>query len=71
MLASKDAEMLLLRHRRMRYNAEFDRNLHYLHTSHKKAARLINQIYPTELQLNLANSLDIEAPFLDLGLSLT
>ena len=27
------------------------------------------QIYPTELQLNKANSFDTEAPFLDLNLS--
>ena len=30
-----------------------------------------SQIYPTELQLNQINSLDTEAPFLDLALSLT
>ena len=29
------------------------------------------QIYPTELYLNKANSSDIEAPFLDLNLSIT
>ena len=29
------------------------------------------QIYPTELQLNKANSSDTEAPFLDLTLSIT
>ena len=29
------------------------------------------QIYPTELQLNKANSSDTEAPFLDLNLSIT
>ena len=28
-----------------------------------------NQIYPPELQLNKANTTDIEAPFLDLHLS--
>ena len=32
---------------------------------------MVSQIYPTELQLNKANSSDIEAPFLDLGLSIT
>ena len=32
---------------------------------------LIGQIYPTELQLNKANSSDTEAPFLDLYLSIT
>ena len=32
---------------------------------------MVGQIYPTELQLNKANSSDTEAPFLDLNLSLT
>ena len=32
---------------------------------------MIGQIYPTELQLNKANSSDTEAPFLDLNLSVT
>ena len=32
--------------------------------------RIIGQIYPTELQLNKANSSDTEAPFLDLDLSI-
>ena len=32
---------------------------------------MVGQIYPTELQLNKANSSDTEAPFLDLDLSLT
>ena len=31
----------------------------------------VNQIYPPELQLNKANTTDIEAPFLDLHLSIT
>ena len=31
----------------------------------------VGQIYPTELQLNKANSADTEAPFLDLDLSIT
>ena len=31
----------------------------------------VDQIYPTELQLNKANSFDIEAPFMDLALSIT
>ena len=30
---------------------------------------MINEIYPPELQLNKANTLDTEAPFLDLHLS--
>ena len=29
---------------------------------------MVNQIYPTELQLNKANNTDTEAPFLDLHL---
>ena len=32
---------------------------------------MVGQIYPTELQLNKANSSDTEAPFLDLILSIT
>ena len=32
---------------------------------------MVGQIYPTELQLNKANSFDTEAPFLDLNLSVT
>ena len=33
--------------------------------------QMLSQIYPTELQLNKANPLDTEDPFLDLDLSLT
>ena len=33
--------------------------------------QMVGQIYPTELQLNKANSTDTEAPFLDLNLSIT
>ena len=33
--------------------------------------QMVDQIYPTELQLNKANSSDTEAPFLDLNLSVT
>ena len=32
---------------------------------------MLGQPYPTELQLNKANSFDTEAPFLDLDLSVT
>ena len=32
---------------------------------------MVGQIYPTELQLNKANSSDTEAPFLDLNFSIT
>ena len=32
---------------------------------------MVGQIYPTELQLNKANSSDTEAPILDLNLSIT
>ena len=32
---------------------------------------MVSLIYPTELQLNNSNSFDIEAPFLDLDLSIT
>ena len=33
--------------------------------------QIVGQIYPTELQLNKANSSDTEAPFLDFNLSIT
>ena len=33
--------------------------------------QIVGQIYPTELQINKANSSDTEAPFLDLNLSIT
>ena len=33
--------------------------------------QMVGQIYPTELQLNKANSSDTEAPFLDFNLSIT
>ena len=32
--------------------------------------QMVSQIYPTELQLNKANSKNIEGPFLDLDLSI-
>ena len=32
---------------------------------------MVGQIYPTELQLDKANSSDTEAPFLDLNLCIT
>ena len=36
-----------------------------------KIEQMVGQIYPTELQLNKANSSDTEAPFLDLNLFIT
>ena len=33
--------------------------------------QMVGQTFPTELQLNKANSSDSEAPFLDLNLSIT
>ena len=33
--------------------------------------QMVGQIYPTELQLNKANTADRHAPFLDLDLSIT
>ena len=33
-------------------------------------AQMVSQIYPTELQLNMANPSDTEAPFLDLDVSI-
>ena len=32
---------------------------------------MVGQVYPTKFQLNKENSADVEAPFLDLGLSIT
>ena len=32
---------------------------------------MVNRIYPAELHLNKANSSDMEAPFLDLNLSIS
>ena len=32
---------------------------------------MVNQIYPSELQLKMANSSDTEAPFLDLHLTIS
>ena len=32
---------------------------------------MVDQIYPTELQLNMVNSSDTEVPFFDLNLSIT
>ena len=32
---------------------------------------MVGQLYPTDLQLNKANSSDTRAPFLDLNLSIT
>ena len=34
-------------------------------------AQMVSLIYPTELQLNIANPSDTEAPFLDLDMSIT
>ena len=36
-----------------------------------KIEQMVGQIYPTELQLNKANSSDTETPFLDLNLFIT
>ena len=38
---------------------------------HPYFGQMVGQIYPTELQLNKANSSDMEAPFLDLNFSIT
>ena len=42
-----------------------------LNTDNPYFEQMVGQIYPTELQLNKANSSDTEAPFLDLNLSIT
>ena len=44
--------------------------LRWLHTN-KDCYKLVNRIYPPELQLNKANTSDTEAPFLDLHLSIS
>ena len=43
----------------------------YLNIDNLYFEQMVHQIYPTELQLNKANSSDTEAPFLDLNLSIT
>ena len=42
-----------------------------LHIDNPYFEQMVGQIYPTELQLNKANSSDTEAPFLNLNLSIT
>ena len=42
-----------------------------LHIDNLYFEQMVGRIYPTELQLNKANSSDTEAPFLDLNLSIT
>ena len=42
-----------------------------LNTDNPYFEQMVGQIYPTELQLNKANSSDTEALFLDLNLSIT
>ena len=42
-----------------------------LHIDNPYFEQMVGQIYPTELQLNKANSSYTEAPFLDLNLSIT
>ena len=42
---------------------------HILNTDNPYFEGMVNQIYPSELQLNKANISDTEAPFLDLHLS--
>ena len=41
-----------------------------LNTDNPNFEQMVGQIYPTELQLNKANSSDTEAPFMDLNLSI-
>ena len=42
----------------------------FLNIDHPYFEEMVNQIYPSELQLNKANTSDTEAPFLDLHLSI-
>ena len=44
-------------------------NLHYIDNSYFEG--MVNQTYPSELQLNKANTSDTEAPVLDLHLSIS
>ena len=44
---------------------------HLLNIDNPYFEQMVGQIYPTELQLNKANSSDTEAPCLDLNLSIT
>ena len=44
---------------------------HLLNIDNPYFEQMVGQIYPTELQLNEANSSDTEAPFLDFNLSIT
>ena len=46
-------------------------NLWILNIDNPYFEQMVGQIYPTEVQLNKANSTDTEAPFLDLNLSIT
>ena len=55
----------LLRHSTSRYLDDF------LNIDNPYFEGMVNQIYPPELQLNKANTLDTEAPFLDLHLSIS
>ena len=43
----------------------------FLNTDNPYFEEMVNQIYPTELQLNKANTSDTEVPFLDLHLSIS
>ena len=42
-----------------------------LNTDHIYFDQMVDRIYPTEIQLNRANSSDTEAPFLDLNLCIS
>ena len=49
----------------------FNSTSRYLDIDNPYFVRTVNQTYPTENQLNKANSFDTEAPCLDLNLSIT
>ena len=51
-----------------RFNSTLD---DLLNIDNNYFAGMVNQIYPSELQLNKANSSDTEAPFLDLHLTIS
>ena len=53
----------------LNYTSRYLHNLLNIDTPYFE--QMVGQIYPTELQLNRANSSDTEAPFLDFNLSIT
>ena len=67
--------MLSLSDNNQTYIEAFNSTLRYLddllNIDNPYFEQMVGQVYPTEIQLNKANSSDTEAPFLDLNLSIT